>query len=263
MAITDSEVSWRFPSMPAGGVDIEHSARPGVEFHHSATPGTQDLAQAMRGIWRQHVQVNGWADIWYNAVIHPSGTWAIGRPWDRQSGVAPELTFCFLGNYDVDELTPEAIATALALTELAGFLGIKRHLSTHRDDDNAHDNSDCPGAHVEAWVHAVAAAPPAPLPGHPSLAARGDLHGLAAPIVAVVAMPGPGYHLVAADGGVFSFGTPFLGSLPATGTVPAAPIVAGALAPGNAGLYLVGADGGVFALGAAPYFGSIPGGIPT
>jgi hypothetical protein len=66
------------------------------------------------------------------------------------------------------------------------------------------------------------------------------------------------YWLVAADGGVFSFGTAgFYGSL--GGSHLSAPIVGMAPGPGDQGYWLVGADGGVFAFGDAPYFGSLPG----
>ena len=66
---------------------------------------------------------------------------------------------------------------------------------------------------------------------------------------------GHGYYVVAADGGVFSFGdAEFFGSL--GDKTLNAPIVDGALSQGGAGYYLVGADGGVFAFGDAVFYGS-------
>ncbi|HEV7689025.1 MAG TPA: hypothetical protein VGQ80_20780, partial [Acidimicrobiia bacterium] len=67
--------------------------------------------------------------------------------------------------------------------------------------------------------------------------------------------PAIGYRLVAADGGIFTYGrTPFFGS---TGAVKLArPIVGMASAPTGQGYWLVASDGGVFAFGAAGFFGS-------
>jgi hypothetical protein len=68
---------------------------------------------------------------------------------------------------------------------------------------------------------------------------------------------GGGYWLVGADGGVFAFGDAvFHGSLPASGTSPARPIVGMATTPDGGGYWLVGADGGVFAFGDAVFHGS-------
>ena len=66
---------------------------------------------------------------------------------------------------------------------------------------------------------------------------------------------GPGYWLVAADGGVFSFGQAgFYGS---TGAIHLAePVVGMAATPDGAGYWLVAADGGVFSFGDARFGGS-------
>ena len=65
-----------------------------------------------------------------------------------------------------------------------------------------------------------------------------------------------GFAVVAADGGVFTFGgAPFLGSL--GGLILAAPIVAAAPTPSGAGYWLFGADGGVFTFGDAGFHGSL------
>jgi Prenyltransferase and squalene oxidase repeat len=61
-----------------------------------------------------------------------------------------------------------------------------------------------------------------------------------------------GYTVATANGGVFAFGTPFLGS--SGGLSLNQPIVATAATAG--GYYLVAADGGVFSYGAARFFGS-------
>jgi len=67
----------------------------------------------------------------------------------------------------------------------------------------------------------------------------------------------PGYHTVAADGGVFSFCAPFYGSMGGQRLV--APIVGMAATPDGGGYWLVAADGGVFSFGDAPFRGSLGG----
>ena len=64
----------------------------------------------------------------------------------------------------------------------------------------------------------------------------------------------PGYLLAGADGGVFSFETPYRGSL--GGVHLTQPIVGMASDPATSGYWLVGADGGVFAIDAR-YHGSL------
>ena len=90
-------------------------------------------------------------------------------------------------------------------------------------------------------------------------------HPLNAPIVGIVGTPsGSGYWLVAADGGVFDFGSAkFYGSTYSygitglSGTRPLdAPIVGAVAAPDGSGYYLVAADGGVFDFGSAKFSGS-------
>jgi hypothetical protein len=69
---------------------------------------------------------------------------------------------------------------------------------------------------------------------------------------------GAGYWLVAADGGVFSFGdAPFLGGL--AGARLNAPITGMAATPDGAGYWLAGGDGGVFSFGRAPFLGGVSG----
>jgi ribosomal protein L24E len=74
-------------------------------------------------------------------------------------------------------------------------------------------------------------------------------------IVGMAATPdGKGYWLVASDGGIFSFGAPFEGSM--GGTRLNQPIVGMAATPDGKGYWLVAADGGIFAFGDASFFGS-------
>jgi len=68
-----------------------------------------------------------------------------------------------------------------------------------------------------------------------------------------------GYRFVAADGGIFSYGSPFFGSM---GGLPLnKPIVGMAGSPDGMGYWLVASDGGIFAFGDARFFGSM-GGLP-
>ncbi len=80
--------------------------------------------------------------------------------------------------------------------------------------------------------------------------------GLNQPIVGMAATPtGHGYWLVAADGGVFSFGDArFLGS---TGSLRLnQPIVGMRATPSGKGYWLVARDGGIFTFGNARFLGS-------
>ena len=71
-------------------------------------------------------------------------------------------------------------------------------------------------------------------------------------------LSGPGYRLVAQDGGIFAFGgAGFFGS---TGAIRlASPVVGMANTPSNVGYWLVAGDGGVFAFGDAGFYGSTGG----
>jgi len=86
----------------------------------------------------------------------------------------------------------------------------------------------------------------------------GALGGILASPASATTAP-PGYVLAAADGGVFSFGRPFQGSM--GGRHLNARIERVAATPDGKGYWLAAADGGVFAFGSARYFGSM-GGIP-
>src|SRR5580704_2397914 len=92
--------------------------------------------------------------------------------------------------------------------------------------------------------------PSAPFYGWPAAGS------LSKPIVGMASTPdGDGYWLVAADGGIFTFGDArFFGS--AAQHPLSHPIVGMASTPDGDGYWLVAADGGVFTFGDAGFFGS-------
>ncbi len=84
-------------------------------------------------------------------------------------------------------------------------------------------------------------------------------HRLNAPVVGAAFTPvHDGYWLVAADGGIFSFGSaPFLGSM--GGRRLNQPIVGMTATADGRGYWEVAADGGIFTFGDAPFLGSMGG----
>ena len=83
---------------------------------------------------------------------------------------------------------------------------------------------------------------------------------LTLPVVGMASTPdGGGYWMVAADGGVFSFGDAhFYGSTGGVRLVE--PIVGMASTPDGGGYWMVAADGGIFTFGGAHFYGSTGGG---
>jgi len=75
--------------------------------------------------------------------------------------------------------------------------------------------------------------------------------------VSTASISSGGYRFVASDGGIFSYGVPFFGSM--GGKPLNSPIVAMAAAPDDMGYWLVASDGGIFAFGDARFFGSMGG----
>jgi hypothetical protein len=79
----------------------------------------------------------------------------------------------------------------------------------------------------------------------------------AGPQVLTAPIHRPGYDEVASDGGLFSFGAPFFGSM--GGKHLNAPIVGMAMTPDGGGYWEVASDGGLFAFGDAAFYGSMGG----
>ncbi len=76
------------------------------------------------------------------------------------------------------------------------------------------------------------------------------------PLLVTVAFANPGYRVAAADGGVFTFGAPYEGSM--GGQHLNAPIVGLATDTATGGYWLVASDGGIFSFN-APFYGSMGG----
>jgi hypothetical protein len=82
---------------------------------------------------------------------------------------------------------------------------------------------------------------------------------MTSPIVAMAASKGgTGYWLLAAGGGIFSFGTaPYLGSLPGVGLCATPPAKRLAASATGKGYWVVGADGSTWAFGDARNLGGL------
>jgi hypothetical protein len=65
-----------------------------------------------------------------------------------------------------------------------------------------------------------------------------------------------GYWLVARDGGIFAFGVPFVGSLPSLGAQKLPAGVRIRALSDGKGYYILGNDGSVFNFGTAKFFGA-------
>jgi hypothetical protein len=74
------------------------------------------------------------------------------------------------------------------------------------------------------------------------------------PVVSIAAGPTTGYWLVALDGGIFSFGVPFHGSLPGAGITNETGYRIRATAGGR-GYYIATTQGGVYPFGLTYDFG--------
>jgi Beta-lactamase enzyme family len=138
-------------------------------------------------------------------------------------------------------------AVTVVVLIVSGLATASQALASSAHSVVGHVESGTPGPDAVTAFGAAAAVPGT------------TLHGLAAPVVGTAATPdGLGYWVVAADGGIFSYGdAPFEGS---TGGIQLnQPIVGMAATPTGHGYWLVASDGGVFAFGDAVFAGSMGG----
>ncbi len=213
------------------------------EGPHMGTFSHESCAPKVRGIQNFHMDSRGWADIAYSAIVCPHG-WTFEGRWlgvrtaanGTNAGNAAHYAICYLGG----EGDPFTDAAKLEFNEVVAYLdanGAGSEWKGHRD----WKSTACPGDTIYSWVkqghpytapapytpqsdptpteHAVAFTAYADgvwtfdatggvftegsLPFYGSLAST----RLNAPIVWGEGLPTKdGYVMVAADGGIFSFG---------------------------------------------------------
>ena len=124
-----------------------------IILHHSLTEDNK-LLSSYEAIKRYHMEVNGWSDIGYHAVIEYVDnvlTFREGRSWQASGAHCigqnnESLGWCIVGNYDEDYLTEEHIEfILLKQKEWETKLNRKLPLDMHR---NYSGYKSCPGANV-------------------------------------------------------------------------------------------------------------------
>ncbi|MEM9803007.1 MAG: peptidoglycan recognition family protein [Planctomycetota bacterium] len=130
-----------------------------ITVHHSVFGGESASAAAsldtVRRIQRQHMDVEGYADIGYHFLIDPAGRVIEGRQLSWQGAHAGgennvgNVGICLLGNFEVQRPTRSALASLDRLVfQIQGRLGIPRNnVRPHR----AWKETACPGRHLMPW----------------------------------------------------------------------------------------------------------------
>jgi hypothetical protein len=124
--------------------------------------------------------------------------------------------------------------------------------------ENVHEVSSLRGAWFRRVAVAVAVVSAAgvtrAVAGGPAAGASIAAAAADDPSLGAAAAPGSGYWLIGADGSVYPFEVPALGSL--AGITPSRPITGAAATPTGGGYWLVASDGGIFSFGDATFYGS-------
>ncbi len=133
-----------------------------ITVHHSAVENpppmfdVRDSAAAVRDMQRVHMDVRGWGDIGYHFLIDPGGYVLEGRTLDWQgahtggSNNARNIGICLIGNFDLDQPTPSALA---ALENLVNQLRSTHHIAGNQVFPHKRfKNTECPGRHLLAWI---------------------------------------------------------------------------------------------------------------
>ena len=183
-----------------------------VFIHHSVTEVTDDPYADARSV--EAVGLQRFGQFSYSYLIHPrDGEILEGCGLMRGAHTAQRNStsfgICWVGNYQ--ERAPkvqqvDATRWLIAWLTSAGHLIPGADILPHRDVYA----TACPGSKVVALLNVIR------LPWEGPMAADDpNRQNSNAPIVGMAATPtGKGYWLVAADGGVFSFGdAPFLGNV--------------------------------------------------
>lgn len=217
------------PRSPSETANLPRILRPpesrtAVEIHHGGGRlGSRDAVNAWRDYWRYHVVNRGWQDIWYNLGIHPDGRLFELRGAWAANSSRPFLTVNLPGHGDVDSTE--------AQFETLHRLRLAFQRDTGSQDLTWHavrGGTICPGPVVINRIKNIKAAE----------AANGELKVMS---------------------------TEFITPESDNPMLPNAvgPLVGPITVPGESGYYVVGSDGGVFAFGDLPFFGSLPGKVPT
>lgn len=112
-----------------------------ILVHHSA--GKDGIAADRDAIRRQHIEVNGWLDIGYHAVIEQVGPAVIalpGRPETMHGSHCPghnttALGICVVGNFELEEPSEKHVEALIGkLAEWCAEYGIPvAAIHGHRD----------------------------------------------------------------------------------------------------------------------------------
>lgn len=245
------------------------ATRTKIEVHHGGPPlKGKDPVEAWKSYLKYHVNNKKWVDIWYNLGIHPDGRLFELRGAWRPNSARPYLTVNLPGNGDVDSTDAQFDTLQklrVAFKKDTGSTEIGYHAER--------GGTICPGPVVINRIKQIRSEESSTggiiLPSEPAPVDEPVYPSATGPIVGPITVPGtPGYYVIGADGGVFTFGdAPFHGSVP--GKVPShdslrdpiegfAPYVLyTGTTPYVAGYYLMSRSGAVFAFGAAPWHGRV------
>ncbi|MEX2659872.1 MAG: N-acetylmuramoyl-L-alanine amidase [Acidimicrobiales bacterium] len=244
--------------------------------HHTAEPGNNlaDPAAAVRGIYRYHVQSQGWSDIGYNFLIDEAGRIYEGR-WaqaysdggthdgedQRGHGVIGAHTggyntgavgVALLGNFQYG-----AQAKAAAVDSLVDLLAWKA--SAHGIDPTAHVQAKKHNSSETRNVHTIAGHRDYGTTSCPGQTFYDTLASVRERVRRRLLVGLLGYRILSSDGSLTRFGdVQSIGDLPTLG-VHGAPVRGAVGTRTGEGAWIVGPDGGIFALGDARFLGSMGG----
>lgn len=130
-----------------------------ITVHHEGTQlnYTDNAAQKIKAIQRWGMGPDrNWADIPYHFLIAPNGTIYQGRDvftvgeTNTEYDPTGHLLICCLGNYEVQEVTPEMLQSLIQLIAWCSkkYLLPIETLSTHRDNSK---QTSCPGKNLYAY----------------------------------------------------------------------------------------------------------------
>ena len=269
-----ADENWRNQYSSCAG---EPSYAPSLRYaivHHTDNANDYTPAQAssvVQGIYYFHTHVNGWCDIGYNFLID-----RFGRAYEgRYGGMDKAVVGAHAGGFNTGSTGVALIGTFMTDSVPSAMYGGLRDLlawklALHGVNPTAQITVTAGGFSGSQWA-AGATVRVWTIIGHrdvdqtdcPGNLGYGDLVRLRVDVQRAIASSGvhgatSGYHLVASDGGIFSFGTAgFYGS---TGAIRLnRPVVGMAETPSARGYWMVASDGGVFAFGDAIFLGSTGG----